>query len=148
MRRTVATLLVVASPLFLATPVSASEEHLPANRAHPAVVPVAPPAPVGAVTPAVPAPAPTVHAPAVPVPAAAAPAITPPAAPTITPPAPAITAPAAPAPVRQAARTVRAKAPASADVTDAAYTAKLQAELCHARQIFCGLDRNGRYPAG
>jgi len=128
-RRTVATLLVVATPLLLATPVSASEDHLPASGAHPAVVPAVP-APVQAVTLAVPAPV-TVAAPALPAPMAAVPAIT---------------TPAVPAPVRHAVRTVRPKAPASADLSDAAYAARLQAELCQARQIFCGLDRNGRYP--
>ena len=128
MRRTVATLLVVASPLLLATPVSAADDSLPARATAQAVMPAAP-APVQSV-PAVPTPA-TVAAPALPAPAAAAPALT---------------TPAAPAPVRHAVRTVRAKSPAAADLSDAAYTAKLQAELCQARQIFCGLDRNGRYP--
>jgi hypothetical protein len=33
-------------------------------------------------------------------------------------------------------------------VSDAAYAAHLRADLCQARQIFCGLDQNGRYPAG
>ena len=124
MRRTVATLLVVASPLLLATPVSAGEDRL----AQPGA-----PESVQALTPTVqaPAPAPATVAPALPA------AVTPPAIPA-----------QAPAPVRHVVRTVRAKAPASADLTDAAYTAKLQAELCQARQIFCGLDRNGRYPAG
>jgi hypothetical protein len=32
-------------------------------------------------------------------------------------------------------------------VADAAYAARLQADLCLARQIFCGLDHSGRYPA-
>jgi hypothetical protein len=119
-RRTVATLLAVASPLLLTTPVSASDDRLPV--------------PVQQVMPAVPAPASTpVAIPALPVPAAAAPALTPPAAPT---------------PVRHAVKAVRAKAPASVtDLNDAAYAARLQAELCRARQIFCGLDRSGRYPA-
>jgi hypothetical protein len=132
-RRTVATLLVVASPLLLATPVSAAEDRLPARgTAHPAVMPAAP-APVPTATPAVPAPV-TVAPPALPAPATAAPAL--------------IT-PAAPPPVRHVVKAVRAKAPAptTADLTDAAYAAKLQAELCQARAIFCGLDRNGRYPA-
>ena len=135
MRRTVATLLAVASPLLLTTPVNASDR-LPTPGSAPAVVPAAP-APVSTVTPALPAPAPapaTLVTPALPAPAAAVPALTPPAAP--------------PA-VRHAVRTVRAQAPASVtDVNDAAYAARLQAELCQARQIFCGLDRNGRYPAG
>jgi hypothetical protein len=37
---------------------------------------------------------------------------------------------------------------AAAGLDDAAYAARLQADLCQARQIFCGLDHNGRYPAG
>jgi hypothetical protein len=130
-RRIVATLLVVASPLLLAHPVSASEDQLRPSGAHPAVAPSAP-APVQGLTSAVPLPAPAaaVEAPALPAPAAA----------------PALTRPVPP-PVRHAARAVRAKTPASAsDLNDAAYTAKLQAELCQARAIFCGLDRNGRYP--
>ena len=120
MRRTVATLLVVASPLLLTTPVSASDDRLPM--------------PVPQVMPGVPAPAPTaVATPALPAPAAAAPALAP---------------PAAPAPVRHAVKAVRPKAPAAVtDLNDAAYAARLQAELCQARQIFCGLDRSGRYPA-
>ena len=127
MRRTVATLLVVASPLLLATPVSAADESLPARATAQAVMPAAP-ASVPSVTPAVPTPA-TVATPALPAPAAV----------------PALTTPAAPA-VHHVVRAVRAKSPAAADLSDAAYTAKLQAELCQARQIFCGLDRNGRYP--
>jgi hypothetical protein len=120
-RRTVATLLVVASPLLFTTPVSASDDRLPA--------------PVRQVMPAVPAPAPTTVAiPALPAPAAAAPALIP---------------PAASAPVRHAVKAGRANAPAAvSDLNDAAYAARLQAELCQARQIFCGLDRSGRYPAG
>jgi hypothetical protein len=129
-RRTVATLLAVASPLLLATPVSASEDRLPAAGAHPAVMPAAP-APFEAAAPAAPAPV-TLEAPALPAPSAAAPALG---------------VPAAPAPIRHVVKTVRAKAPAQADLTDAAYAARLQAELCQARQIFCGLDRSGRYPA-
>ena len=129
MRRTVATLLVVASPLLLATPVSAADDSLPARGAAQAVMPAAP-APVQSVTPAVPTPA-TVAPPVLPAPTAAAPALT---------------TPAAPAPVRHVVRSVRARGPAAADLSDAAYTAKLQADLCQARQIFCGLDRNGRYP--
>ena len=50
--------------------------------------------------------------------------------------------------VRPVVRTVRAKAPSAAAVDDAAYAARLQAELCQARAVFCGLDRGGRYPAG
>jgi hypothetical protein len=87
--------------------------------------------PVEAVTPAAPAPL-SVTAPARPVPAATA----------------AVTSPArtVPTTVRHAVKPVRAKTQALADLSDAAYAAKLQAELCQARQIFCGLNRNGRYP--
>jgi hypothetical protein len=54
-----------------------------------------------------------------------------------------------PAPVRHVVKAVRPKAPAAVtDLNDTAYAARLQAELCRARQIFCGLDRSGRYPAG
>jgi len=128
-RRTVAMILVVASPLLLATPVSAAGDRLP------------PPVAAPAVAPSVPAPVPTVPAP-VAVPATVAPALP---APTVA--TPALTTPAVPAPVRHAVKTVRAtRAAAVADLNDAAYTARLQAELCRARQIFCGLDRNGRYP--
>jgi hypothetical protein len=132
-RRIVATMLVVASPLLLATPVSAGEAPLRAQGAAQAVLPAAP-APVQSVTPAVPYPAPaTVAAPALPAPSVAAPALATPAAPT---------------PVRHVVKAVRPKAPAAVtDLSDAAYAARLQAELCQARQIFCGLDRNGRYPA-
>ena len=48
---------------------------------------------------------------------------------------------------RPAVKAVRAKAPDPGRLTDAAYAARLQAELCRARQIFCGLDHGGRYPA-
>ena len=123
MRRTVATLLVVASPLLTAVPVGASD----ARPAGPTVLPG---------TPAV------VQAPAVPAPVTVAP----PAAPAVVE-APAVAAPAAPAVPRPAVKAVRVKAPRAAAVTDAAYTARLQAELCRARQIFCGLDHGGRYPA-
>jgi hypothetical protein len=121
-RRTVATLLVIASPLLLATPVSAGEDRLPA------VQPAATPAPV------VPAPV-TLAPPALPAPAPVA--------------VPAVTTPNAPSPVRHAVKKVRATAPkpaVAADLSDAAYAAQLQAQLCQARTIFCGLDRNGRYP--
>ena len=128
MRRTVATLLVVTSPLLLATPVRASDDRLPAQATAAAVVPAAP-VPVPAVTPAVPTPSPAVVAPTLPTPT--------------------VTSPAAPAPVRHVVRAVRPKAPAPVtDLNDAAYAARLQAQLCQARQIFCGLDRSGRYPAG
>jgi hypothetical protein len=123
-RRTVATLLVVASPLLLAHPVSATEDRAAPLSAPPAIAPVVP-APVEATATAIAAPA-----------VVAVPAL--PAAP--------VAAPAAPRPVRQAVRTVRAQAPSQAELTDAAYAAKLQVELCQARQIFCGLGRNGRYP--
>ena len=53
-----------------------------------------------------------------------------------------------PTPVRHAVKALRGKAPAAADLSDAAYAARLQADLCQARQIFCGLDRGGRYLAG
>jgi hypothetical protein len=120
-RRIVATLLVVASPLLMAVPVSASGQAPPA-------VPAVLPAPA---TPAV------VQAPAAPV------TVAPPAVPAAT----AVQVPARPAPsaVHRAVITVRAKAPEAAGLSDAAYAARLQAELCRARQIFCGLDRGGRY---
>jgi cell division protein FtsN len=128
-RRTVATLLVVASPLLTAVPVGASEP----RPAGPAVLPA---------TPAV------VQAPAVPAPVTVAPPATPAVleAPAVAAPAPAaVTATAA---ARPAVKAVRAKARNVAAVGDAAYAARLQAELCRARQIFCGLDEGGRYPAG
>ena len=49
------------------------------------------------------------------------------------------------APLRPAVKALRAPAVA---VGDAAYAARLQADLCQARAIFCGLDQGGRYPAG
>jgi hypothetical protein len=119
-RRTVATLLVVASPLVMAAPVGARD----AREAVPAATAPAPAA-VQAVVPAVPV---MVAPPAV----AATPAV----------PAPATTA------VRPAVKAVRAKAPTAATGSDAAYAAQLQADLCQARTIFCGLDRGGHYPAG
>jgi hypothetical protein len=122
-RRTVATLLVVATALLMAVPVGASDG--------PPAGPVAlPAAPALVEAPAVPPPAPpVVQAPV------------PPAAP------PAVRGPAAPPTARPAVKPVRAKAPARGGLTDAAYAARLQADLCMARQIFCGLDHNGRYPA-
>ncbi len=123
MRRTVATLLVVASPLLMAAPVGAREVRLTGPTVGPAVPALLPAAPV------------TVAPPATPV--------------TLTPAAP-IPVPAlakAAASVRPAVRAMRAKAPASA-ISDAAYAAQLQADLCQARAIFCGLDRGGHYPAG
>jgi hypothetical protein len=131
MRRTVAMLLVVASPLLLAVPVGAFE----AGPAGPVLLPPAPaviqapaaPEPVTVAPPAAPAPAPMVHAPAVAEPAA--------------------TAVAAPSAAPVAIRKLRAKPPTPAALSDAAYAARLQAELCRARAIFCGLDHGGRYPA-
>jgi 2-oxoglutarate dehydrogenase E2 component (dihydrolipoamide succinyltransferase) len=102
--------------------------------------------PVGA-TPAQPADtaaipaAPAVEAPAVPAAPAIVQAPAAPAAPT------AVHAPAAPAKARPAVKAVPAKAPAHQGLADTAYAARLQADLCMARQIFCGLDHNGRYPA-
>ena len=66
-------------------------------------------------------------------------------------PAPAVAAPAtpvlpAPAVDRPAVWSPRAKVLNQAGLSDAAYSARLQAELCRARQIFCGLDNSGRYP--
>jgi hypothetical protein len=129
-RRIVATLLVVASPLLMAVPVGASG----ARQAGPAVVPAAP-----AVVQAPAAPAPLTVAPP------AAPAITTVQAPAVA--APAATAVPAPTAARPAVKAIRAKAPGPAGVSDAAYAARLQVELCRARQIFCGLDQGGRYPA-
>jgi len=117
-RRTVATLLVLASPLLVAAPVGGAPDRL----AEPVVVPAAPA--VEAVAPAVPA---TLAPPAVPI--VATPAVAAPATTSVRP----VRA------VRAAARSVRA-------IDDAAYAARLQADLCLARQIFCGLDRSGRYP--
>jgi hypothetical protein len=116
--------LVVASPLLLAAPVSASPD-----RPSPAVaaVPAAPPA-VQSALPAAPAPV-TVAPPAV----------------------DAATGRVLLAPAVRAVPTttkVPAAKPVPADLNDAAYSARLQADLCQARQIFCGLDRSGHYPAG
>ena len=122
MRRTVATLLVVATALLMAVPVGASDG--------PPAGPVAlPAAPALVEAPAMPAAPPVLQAPV------------PPAAPA------AVQAPAAPSTARPAVKAVRAKAPTRAGVADAAYAARLQADLCLARQIFCGLDHSGRYPA-
>lgn len=123
MRRTVATLLVVATALLMAVPVGASD----GPPRGPAAVPAAP-AVVEA--PALPAAPPVVQAPV------------PPAVPA------AVQAPAPTSATRPAVKAVRAKMPTRAGVTDAAYAARLQADLCLARQIFCGLDHSGRYPAG
>jgi hypothetical protein len=127
-RRTVATLLVVASPVLLAAPVGAREG--PESGWRSATGPVAIEAPPAAVQTAVPA-APV--------------AVAPPALLTVIPavPAPVVAA------VRPVVKAVRAKASAPAAlVDDAAYAARLRADLCQARAIFCGLDRGGRYPAG
>jgi hypothetical protein len=131
-RRTVATLLVVACPVLIAAPVGAREG--PESGPHSAgpVAIEAAPAPVPATVPTAPV------------------AVAPPAQLTVTPavPAPAVPAPAVAA-VRPVVRAVRAKASAPAAlVDDAAYSAQLRADLCQARAIFCGLDRGGRYPAG
>ena len=127
MRRTVATLLVIATALLMAVPVGASE----APPVRPAVLPAAP---AVAEAPAVPSAPAAVQAPAAPavtaVQAAAAPAAT-----------PAVTRPAV------AVKSLRPKALSRAGLSDAAYAARLQADLCLARQIFCGLDHSGRYPA-
>lgn len=135
MRRTVATLLVVATAPLMAVPVGASD-------GPPFFGPVAvPPAPAVADAPAIPAAPPVVRAPVPPAAPAAVRAPVPPAAPL------AVQAPAAPPTGRPAVKAVRAKTPARAGVTDAAYAARLQADLCLARQIFCGLDHSGRYRA-
>jgi hypothetical protein len=124
-RRTVATLLVVASPILMVAPVGAQERRVPA----PTVTPAAP-APVQAVVPTAPV------------------TVAPPAAPVVA-------VPAAPAPVKAVTKATAAVRPAAkvvpanpAAVSDAAYDARLMADLCQARAIFCGLDRGGRYPAG
>ena len=121
MRRTVATLLVVASPLLMAAPVDAREVRL----AGPAVPALLPASPVTVAPPATPV-TPVTVTPAAPVPV------------------PGLARAAAS--VRPVVRAVRAKAPAA--ISDAAYAAQLQADLCRARAIFCGLDRGGHYPAG
>ena len=132
MRRTVATLLVVASPLLMVAPVGASEP----RTAGPAAQPAAP------VTVAVvqSAPQPALQTPATPAapaaPSVATPAVSAPVVGTVRPPA-----------VHAPARAIPPKAPSTAGIDDTAYAARLQADLCQARQIFCGLDRGGRYPA-
>ena len=122
MRRTVATLLVVASPVLLAVPVGAREGRIPLATLTPAAPAVAAAPPVVAAPPAVTAVAEAVAA------RAPAPAATPPAV--------------------QALRAKPSAATPATPVSDAAYAARLQADLCQARAIFCGLDRGGRYPAG
>ena len=130
MRRTVATLLVVASPLLMVAPVGAAEARVTGPLSPPsAPAVVVAPAPVTLAPPAEAAPV-SLALPAVPAPTAAAGALLPPAA-------------------ARTLKGVRASARhAAADVGDAAYAARLQAELCMARAVFCGLDRGGRYPAG
>jgi hypothetical protein len=126
-RRTVATLLVVASPLLAAAPVSARETR---------------PAPALAAVPAAPAAVPAI-APAAPAPVTVAPPSVPVAVPT-----PSV-APSAPGVVRHAVtKALPARRSAVAGLDDTAYAARLQADLCQARQIFCGLDHGGHYPAG
>jgi hypothetical protein len=114
-RRTVATLLVVASPVLMAVPVGAREGNIPMAEVTPAAPAVVPAPPVALAPPAVPAPA-------------------------------SATATARAA-TRPAVKAVGARTSAAA-ADDAAYAAQLQADLCQARAIFCGLDRGGRYPAG
>lgn len=130
MRRTVATLLVVASPLLVAVPVGAAEGPSPGRAVPaPAVAPPAavPPAPVNVARPAV-------NAPVAPALSAAAAVVGPASA-------------QAAAPVHPVARTLRRATVRFGDLDAAAYAARLQADLCQARTIFCGLDRGGRYPA-
>jgi hypothetical protein len=50
------------------------------------------------------------------------------------------------APVPPLARAVRQAPHRPRDVENAAYDARMQAELCLARTVFCGLDSRGRYP--
>jgi hypothetical protein len=133
-RRTVATLLVVATALLMAVPVGASE----ASPAGPTVLPAAPAVVQAPAAPAAPA---VVQAPPSPAVVQAPPSPAPPAVA-----APAVPAPA-PAAARPAVRSPRAKALDRVGLSDEAYAARLQAELCRARQIFCGLDQGGRYPA-
>ena len=108
MRRTVATLLVVASPILLAGPVGARETSI-TSAGPPVVVPAIP----TAVVPS-----------------------TPPPVPEMLPPTPVRHAVAKPAAVTRA------------EVDGTVYDARLGADLCQARAVFCGLDRGGRYPAG
>lgn len=121
MRRILATLLVVASPVALAGPVAAREPSAVAG------VIAAPLPPVAAPEPAAPMLVPAAVVPAMPGPLA-------------TP------VRAATAPGRVVTDTRRAVRPSAAGVRDAVYTAHLQADLCQARPVFCGLDQGGRYP--
>jgi hypothetical protein len=130
-RRTVATLLVVATALLMAEPVGATEPRPTDPAAALAVDPAVVQAPSG---PGVQAPGPVTAA--LIAPAVEAAAIE----------APVVAAPAAPAVARPAVKPPRAKALTRAGLGDTAYAARLQAELCRARQIFCGLDHSGRYP--
>jgi hypothetical protein len=141
-RRTVATLLVVASPLLIAAPVGAREGRIAGSTGNPPAVAVTPAVPAAVpgsmkVTPSVPDPVPVAVTPSV-----AAPAAT-----------PALLAAVAATPaarvagaLRPAVRAVRATTPAPGFADDA-YAAQLRADLCQARAIFCGLDRGGHYPA-
>jgi len=122
-RRTVATLLAVASPLLVTVPVGAAAGPSPAGAV--AGLTALPAEPVTVAPPAVRAPAPSSLSDA----AAQAP----------------VTAPAAAA-VRPVAGPTRHAAHRTRDLDDAAYAARLQAQLCVARTVFCGLDRRGRYP--
>ena len=132
MRRFVATLLVVASPAVLAAPVGAADRTAAGPVGAPAAPAVAPVAPVSVAPPAVPQVVPAV------------PHVVPAAVPA--PPGVVATAPAAVG--RAAVGRVRPRGVVPATVSDAAYRARLQAELCRARTIFCGLDSSGHYPAG
>ena len=123
MRRIVATVLVVASPLLIAVPVGAE-----ARPAGPAGLPAAP-----AIIQAPTTPAP------LPVPPSAGPAVTTVLAPVVAAP------PATPVTAHRAVKAIRARGAGAAEPSDAVYAARLQAELCRARQIFCGLDHGGRY---
>jgi hypothetical protein len=128
--------LVVASPLLAAAPVSARETRpAPALAAVPAA-----PAAVPAIAPAAPAPV-TVAPPSVPV------AVATPSLPVAV--ATPSVAPSAPVVVRHAVtKALPARRSPVAGLDDTAYAARLQADLCQARQIFCGLDHGGHYPAG
>jgi hypothetical protein len=97
--------------------------------ARPAALTAAPAVPVPTAVPAAPE---VVAPPAIPAPVAVTPAI-------------AASAASKATAVRPVVHAVRAKPAATVDA-DAVYAARLQAELCHARAVFCGLDRSGRYP--
>jgi hypothetical protein len=129
-RRIAATLLVVASPVVLAVPAGAQAPRPAGVTAAPAIPPAS--QAVSGVVTATPAPPATVAAPT----------------PVALPSAPALRARPPVAVVRPAAKALRATTRAVRAADDAAYAARLQAELCLARQIFCGLTQNGRYPTG